>query len=770
MDNRRAFLWKVLSAASAAAIAPRDARAQNAPSPAARSILQTNLPWFKRTTRWMQTNIAELDATRYDIPFWRAHWKRTHTQGIVVNAGGIVAYYPTKVPFHRRAEFLGDRDLFGDLVKAAREEGIVVFARMDSNGAGEELFRAHPDWFTKNAAGQPYRRDQTLYAPCINGPYYRQHIPAILKEIATIYKPEGFTDNSWSGLGRGSICYCSNCRDAFGRASNLDLPQRADWMAANYRAWIEWSYATRLEIWDLYNKTARDAAGPECLWVGMMNGALSAAASAFRDYREICRRAEMIMLDNQQRGETGGFQTNGQTGKLVHGMLGWDKLTPESFALYQTGGATFRLASRREPEARMWAIEGAAGGIQPWWHYINAYHEDRRQYETPVALSDWITRNQEYLINRQPLATVGILYSQRNNDFFGRDDVEAQVNQPQRGFAQSLTRARIPYLFVNADDIERDTASLRVLVLPNVGLLTDDQAAAVTAFARRGGGLVATGATSLFDRWGDPRPDFALANLFGMHVPADHAWRDPARRRQLAGENVQTYLRLTPELRAAAYGPHVAGEPAASGQRHPILRGFETTDILPFGGSLPPLVAATDAASAAQPLLTFVPPLPAFPPESVWSRETRTTIPGLVYSDRASRVVYMPADIDRRYARDNNPDHGDLLANAVRWAAGEDGVPLKVDGRGLLDWHVYRQTSRLVLHCVNLTNEGAWRAPIDELIPVGPLRVQVRMPDGLRARRVRCLVAGSTPAPRTQGAWTQFDLTSVLDHEVMVIE
>src|SRR5690242_18307593 len=99
MDNRRAFLRKVLSAASAAAIVPREARAQDAPSPAARSIPQTNLPWFKRTTRWMQTNIAELDATRYDIPFWRAHWKRTHTQGIVVNAGGIVAYYPTKVPF-----------------------------------------------------------------------------------------------------------------------------------------------------------------------------------------------------------------------------------------------------------------------------------------------------------------------------------------------------------------------------------------------------------------------------------------------------------------------------------------------------------------------------------------------------------------------------------------------------------------------------------------------------------------------------------------------
>ncbi len=118
-----------------------------------RQTAANSVPWFRRTTRWMQTNIAELDPTRYDITWWRQQWRRTHTQGIVVNAGGIVAYYPTRVPLHRRAEFLGDRDLFGELLNAARQDGIVVFARMDSNGAGEEMFRAHPEWFTRNAAG-----------------------------------------------------------------------------------------------------------------------------------------------------------------------------------------------------------------------------------------------------------------------------------------------------------------------------------------------------------------------------------------------------------------------------------------------------------------------------------------------------------------------------------------------------------------------------------------------------------------------------------------
>ena len=715
----------------------------------------------------MQTNIAEIDPTRYDIPWWREQWKRTNTQGIVVNAGGIVAFYPTKVPFHRRAQFLGDRDLFGDLAKAARADGIVVFARMDSNGAGDEVYQAHPDWFTRNAAGQPYRREQTLNVPCINGPYYREHIPSILREIASTYHPEGFTDNSWSGLGRSSVCYCANCQAKFRKDRALDLPQRHDWNAPAYRAWIEWSYACRLEVWDLFNATARAAGGPECLWIGMTGATISAAAADFRDYREICRRSEMIMLDNQHRSDATGFQANGQTGKLVHGLLGWDKLAPESFALYQTNGATFRLAARPEPEVRLWALEGFASGIQPWWHYVNAYHEDRRMYQTPVAMGLWHAKNEAFLNRRQPVATVGIVYSQRNNDFFGRDDAELLVNLPQRGFAEALTRARIPYLLVNADDLERDAAGMRVLILPNLGTMTDPHVAGVRAFASRGGGVIATGASSLFDQWGEVRADLALADIFGVHLPANHALRDPSTRRQWATGNTQTYLRLTPELRAKAFGPHIPGEPPATGTRHPVLKGFDDTDILPYGGTL----AAMNVDPSAQVLLTFVPPLPAFPPEAVWSQQTKTDLPGLVINERTGygRVAYLAADLDRRFARDNISDTGNLLANLIRWAA-KDDIPLAVEGPGLLDCHLYAQPGRAILHVVNLTNEGTWRSPVDELIPVGPIRVRVRLPADVRGRGLRLLVSSEKPTLSIDGGWARFELRSVVDHEVVLIE
>ena len=82
------------------------------------------LPWYRRALRWGQTNITERDVTRYDIAWWRDYWKRTAVEGVVINAGGIVAYYPSEVPLHRRARFLGERDLFGELCRAAHEDGI----------------------------------------------------------------------------------------------------------------------------------------------------------------------------------------------------------------------------------------------------------------------------------------------------------------------------------------------------------------------------------------------------------------------------------------------------------------------------------------------------------------------------------------------------------------------------------------------------------------------------------------------------------------------
>jgi len=120
----------------------------------------------------------------------------------------------------------------------------------------------------------------------------------LLREIAERYHPEGFTDNSWSGLSRNSICHCENCSRKFRDYTGKSLPERTDWDNPVYGKWILWSYACRLEIWNLNNQVTREVGGPDCLWVGMNGGSIAGQCQSFRDYKAICERSKIVLLDH----------------------------------------------------------------------------------------------------------------------------------------------------------------------------------------------------------------------------------------------------------------------------------------------------------------------------------------------------------------------------------------------------------------------------------------------------------------------------------------
>lgn len=353
-------------------------------------------------------------------------------------------------------------------------------------------------------------------------------------------------------------------------------------------------------------------------------------------------------------------------------------------------------------------------------------------------------------MGRTPIATVGMLWSQRNMDFFGRDDAGDLVDGPWNGLAQALVHARIPAVPVHVDDVERVTRELgiKLLVLPDLAALSDSQVAAIRRFVTAGGGLLATGMSSLCDEAGRVRTDLALGDLFGVGMPRGHSWRDPAICAIQAREWSQTYLRL----------------PSDISQRHESLRDFAETDILAFGGTL----ALLDLAQPRGAALTYVPALPLSPPEDVWMRESQTGIPGLICSTHGhagARVAYLPADLDRRFARDQLPDHGDLLAALARWYLHDD-VPVALDAPGLIDCRPWRtRAGEIVVHLLNLNNANTWRTPVQDLVPTGPLRLKVRMKEAANAR---ALVSEGRLAISRRGDWCEVEIPRLLDHEVIV--
>ena len=93
--------------------------------------------WYEKPFRPCQTNLVEIDPLICDVGQFRRFWRENHMTGIVVNTAGIVSYFPSKNPLVYRSKYLGERNLVGEFVNAAREDGLAIINRMDISKATE---------------------------------------------------------------------------------------------------------------------------------------------------------------------------------------------------------------------------------------------------------------------------------------------------------------------------------------------------------------------------------------------------------------------------------------------------------------------------------------------------------------------------------------------------------------------------------------------------------------------------------------------------------
>jgi hypothetical protein len=702
--------------------------------------------WYERARRYGQTNLTEIDPEVCDLDFWRDYWKKTGVQGIIVNAGGIVAYYPSRFTLHYRAARLGDRDLFGDFVKAGREAGLVILARMDINRAVEELYQERPDWFARKKDGSPFIT-QGRYQSCLNSGYYREYVPEILREIIEAYHPDGFTDNSWTGIPRTAICYCDNCQKSFHNYSGLDLPGEADYRNPAYRRWIEWSYRCRIDNWDLFNRVCAEYGGEDCLWMGMVNANVVSGHGSFCDLREVARRSKMFMVDHQGR-DGNGFEQNSLNGTLLHQLVGWDKIIPESMASYVRGVQAYRRAAAPALELRLWMLEGIAGGLSPWWHIVGGVQEDQRIFEAALPVLQWHRRYEPYLFNRQPVANVGALWSQANVEFssglWGRE----QVEQSWRGINMALTRAGIPWLPINTADLAEQSQGMDLLILPETALLTEADEAALEDFAARGGSLLVLGAAGVLGPGGERRRSSRLEGLLGLRLSAgEHegtkppgSWENPV---------FHNYLRIE--------------DPA-----HPVFAPFTETATLPLGGVARELSPA--GGNRLKVLATLIPSFPIYPPEFAWTGTPRTDKPVLTEYPLpgGGKGIYAAWDLDAVYGRAALPDHGDLLGGLVTYLLGEK-IPVKVDAEAYIDCKVYRQKDRLIVHLVNPNHTGFDQGYAEKNLPVGPVKLRFQLPD-FHPSRVTATEDGIHAELRPEGTGCSLTLDRLLIHQLLILE
>jgi hypothetical protein len=184
------------------------------PLPARLALIDpATLPWQQNIRRVGQSNMTEHDPAVMNIEEWADYWHSAGADIVFISVTGILAFYPSKVKFHRHGKFLNGRDFFGECVAAAKKRGMRVVARMSPDLNWGDALEAHPEWAMRAADGSVQLRDEDprLFHTCMFTSYMDDYVPAIMREINSLYDVDCFYTNGWPPIGSLPNCHCSIC-------------------------------------------------------------------------------------------------------------------------------------------------------------------------------------------------------------------------------------------------------------------------------------------------------------------------------------------------------------------------------------------------------------------------------------------------------------------------------------------------------------------------------------------------------------------------------
>lgn len=663
--------------------------------------------------------------------------RRTSTHGACLSAGGITAFYPTKVPFHERSRFLGISDPFGEMAQACKAMGLRVLARVDPNVLRADAVAAHPDWVARAADGQPRKHsaDPSLYLSCPNGPVSFDWMPQIIREIVSSYPVDGIYGNRWSG-GFVRICYCDVCKAKFRAATGHDVPanpmNRQDPAVLAYQRWDEEMRFAQIRT---YNEVVRSI-NPEGLF---------APGSSWQrlDPGRLRQNLRAIYADQQHRSPHHPIWAAGRGAKEAACIMR-DAPIAGSVNVAQI---EFKDSVQSIDETLTFMHDGMAQGFRPWLIKFKAEVFDARWVEPVEKAFTWHARNERYFRNTANLADVAMMQSlqtsatYRSGGPINMEPVTAMTaggnEAALNGCYQALTEARIP--FVLLDDRDLDPAALRrhrVIVLPNISAMSDQQCALIRDYVASGGAIIASGETSLYDQSGAQRENFGLADLFGCDFAGT-----------IEAKVTNSYLAIN--------------------GLHPLTAGLGDTPRIAGGTRFVHTVAGTASGPIPLRLIRSYPELPA---EAAYPREPVSEMPmAYARSFGAGRVVYLPFNIDQVIWEDAVRDHKILFRNAVEFAREVEPL-IAIEGSGLIDVSYWRQERSAAAHLVNLNSPSAMKGFIDGVAPLGPLVVSLKLPEGSHARRVRLLESGKDARFERDKGKLVVHVPTLRMHEVIAVD
>ena len=684
----------------------------------------------REMARWLDPQLYVRTLKRLGIQVLYHHAKN-HTG---------VSCYATKLG-HRFSP-MGDRDFFGELVQACRAGGIVPGA-MFQVGMDELAAVQHPDWLQMDATGKT-----TRFRLCPNHPEWRARVFGQTEEIVRYdIGAFMFDELSFGWTNIGTACYCPHCRAAFRAAAGAEMPAEENWDDPLWKRFVRWRYDSIAgflrEAGELIRRTNPRVAFTEVYYAGggqsWKAGWASEATAAPLDY---------LLVDRSSVGALSvtcrGFRA---LSRRRPDMAVGGAFTVKTPDYSYTDNEMPTTAPMFLADVMTVLANGVTPGFESQGWYNRAFWNKRKATMASPQFDPLyrqaareIRRREPWLGGAEPVRYGALLYSENSKDFYGRNDPERYAQSYLGWYKALLDRQTLFEVISDRHLNPRDLSQYAFLALPNAACLSDEQAEAIRAYVRDGGGLLASYLTSLLDAEGVPRKDFALADVLGatyvsgLEDDYNLQLRNPARRDQFFMHFRRSHPLIegavcpgeTFTLPAPTALVRAAGGGAGVGCFH-----IRRKDGLKFEGR-------ADGVSGH-------------------GRDEATDHPVMVTRRFGKgRVVYFPGRMGSSYGIHGHPVVHRMLLNALgRVAAWRN--PVEVKAPKCVEVTAFNQTAqqRLVVHLVNyqsipyrahLNNNMPFGGtpPVEEILPVFDLQVRV---DASRFGKLRAVYEAPARTP-----------------------
>ncbi|MCX7824978.1 MAG: beta-galactosidase [Verrucomicrobiae bacterium] len=506
---------------------PRVAPAKLAPLPTDGLLVpnRKRLPDWMRVPRWFTK-----DSWRDELRHRRAGDIAALVREVAANGGqtlrlsifwGGEVYYQSRVAPH--APGLGRLDYLREAMDEAARTGGKIVVYMNPNALVAE-HPLHAECVIREPDGrlsqQPAYGRQTFpngsrYA-CVNHPRYRQFLRDVLTEIFSRYKPHGLYVDGLTP----HACFCEHCRAKWRAMFGSGMP--VEKLGKNPPVWAVWGEFGRdpQPVGDVENDP--DARR----WTEMMLRTLIEVTHEFSATVKKAKPDAITAFHSHPKDgcehDYDGTLTEVYTPRpWVH--IAWRSGELAGYSAVYHVPTLFNIYPHRHftaAEARYHALQGLAAGAYPnFWSALGM---------KPVA--EFMARCADCLdfSTTAPVKFIALPRDLRESDTQRRTPRAAGVSYGSRdrflapyvGAYSALMRSGLPVVTLHRPRFEEGLAGFKVLVLANVGLMSDTQVEKVRRFVRDGGGLIATHETSLYDEKGRRREEFALADVFGVRYKA----------------------------------------------------------------------------------------------------------------------------------------------------------------------------------------------------------------------------------------------------------